>query len=253
MYSKKDYTSKSSHTITGRRDPVADLKKSFVSEIYYNPILEKEITALAPNVRVNFSYWGLVDNDMSIISTRVINNRQCPELSLCGNKLTSDGISILAFRFPNNTTLKILDLSYNLIRDAGIYLLSEALMPHHSICLRKLVLNKNGVSNDGAQYLADMLKKNQVLTELWLSNNEIGNDGVKHFADVLINHNRTLKLLVLSFNVFITDVSVPYLLEVLRRNHTLNKLGINDCSLSEAGKTKLRERVTTKKKFKIKI
>ena len=68
---------------------------------------------------------------------------KCTELNLCGNKITSEGVSILAFRLPNNLTLRSLDLSYNYIADAGVYLLSEVLLPNHSVFLKKIFLKEN--------------------------------------------------------------------------------------------------------------
>ncbi|UJR14242.1 hypothetical protein I4U23_001233 [Adineta vaga] len=248
-----DLSFQQSQTIARRQISTTPIPENYVSKVYYNSKLEDAIEFIEAKSRVDFSYWNLIDDDISIIVTRIINNKQCPELDLCGNKFTSNGISILAFRLPNNTTLKTLDLSYNFLHDSGIHLLSEVLLPDHCLHLRKLVLNKNGITNEGIEYLAEMLKTNQLLTELWLSNNEIGNEGVKQLADVLINFNRTLKLLVLSFNVFITDDSVHYLMEVLERNQILTKLGINDCNLSEIGKIQLQKIVYTKTKFKMKI
>ncbi|CAF1203561.1 unnamed protein product [Adineta ricciae] len=250
---KANLASRRVQTVAYRHRSANPKDENFVSKVYYNSRLEETIATLEQKSRADFSYWNLVDDDMSTIVTRVVNGKQCTELDFCGNKFTCKGISILAYRLPNNSTLKSLDLSYNFLRDSGIYLLSEVLLPEHCVYLRKLVLNKNGITNDGVKYIATMLKSNHMLTELWLSNNEIGNDGIKQLANVLIKYNRTLKLLVLSFNVFITDESADYLVEVLERNQTLVKLGINNCNLSEIGKAKLRQIVNTKTKFKMKI
>jgi Ran GTPase-activating protein (RanGAP) involved in mRNA processing and transport len=227
--------------------------KQFISEIYYNRKLEEKIASIEPHSYVDLSFWNLIDHDISMIIRHIIINKQCTDLCLCGNKLTSQGITILALKLSNKSTLETLDLSYNRITDPGVYSLSQALLPNNYSSLKKLSLNKNGISNDGVQYLTDMLKLNQTLTELWLSDNEIGNEGVKQLADVLIHYNRTLKVLALSFNIFITDLTIDHLLQMFEHNKTLTKFLMNDCSLSEIGKMKLREKANRKIKFEIEI
>jgi Ran GTPase-activating protein (RanGAP) involved in mRNA processing and transport len=232
---------------------VPTTKKSFISEIYYNSKLEEKISSIEPNSYVDLSYWNLIDHDMPIITRQIIINKQCTELYLCGNKITSQGALILALKLSNNSTLKSLDLSYNYITDAGVHSISQILVPNHYSSLKILILNKNGISNDGVRYLSEMLETNQTLTELWLSDNEIGNEGVKQLSNVLNYYNRTLKVLILSFNIFITDLSIDYLLQIFERNQTLKKLSINNCNLSETGKMKLQEIANRKKKIEIEI
>jgi Ran GTPase-activating protein (RanGAP) involved in mRNA processing and transport len=229
--------------------PIAN--NNFISEIYYNPRLEGKIALIEPYSRVDFSYWNLIDQDMSIITKKIIINKQCTELCLCGNKITSEGTLILALKLFNNSTLNTLDLSYNSIGDDGVYSLSQMLLPNHYSSLKILSLNKNGISNDGVAYLAAMLQTNQTLTELSLSDNEIGNEGVKQLANVLTYRNRTLEVLVLSFNIFITDLCLDYLLRMLDNNQALEKFSMNDCNLSYEGKMELREEAERKINFEI--
>jgi len=153
----------------------------------------------------------------------------------------------------NNSTLTSLDLSFNQISDLGVRSLTQVLLPNQNSSLKILYLSKNGISDDGAKYLSEMLQTNQTLTELWLSNNEIGNRGVKQLANVLAKYNKTLKLLSLSTNIFITDLSIDYLIEMIEQNQTLKNIWINDCNLTEQGKIKLREKANQKSKFQIKL
>lgn len=227
--------------------------KSFISEIYYNPRLEGRIASIEPNSYVDLSYWNLIDNDISIITKQVIINKQCRELCLCGNKITSQGALILSLKLSNNSTLKGLDLSYNSIGDGGVHPISEILQPNHSSSLKILILNKNGISNDGIRYLSEMLQTNQTITKLSLSDNEIGNEGVKTLANVLSYSNRTLKVLILSFNLFITDSCIDYIRSMFEHNQTLKRLSINDCNLTERGKMKLLEIADRKKTIQIEI
>ncbi|CAF1552967.1 unnamed protein product [Rotaria sp. Silwood1] len=227
--------------------------KRFITEIYRNKKLEEELALIKPKTCADLSYWNITDDDMLMIIKQIIKNKQCIELRLYGNQITSQGISLLISSLTNNSILKSLDLSYNHISDTGVYFLSQVLLPNHYSSLEILHLNKNGISNDGIHCLSEMLRTNQTLTELWLSDNEIGNQGVKLLANILINYNRKLKVLVLSFNIFITDASIDYFLQMLEHNQTLEQLSINNCNLSEMSKMKLQEKANRKKIFKIEL
>ncbi|CAF1119457.1 unnamed protein product [Adineta steineri] len=253
MLKNRNLPHKCSQTISFRLKPVNPVKKNFVSEIYYHPKLEQKFHPIKPKSYVDLSYWHLIDHDMSMIFKHIIINKQCIELNLSGNHITSQGIAILAFRLPNNLTLRNLNLSHNRINDTGVYLLSEVLLPKHSVYLEKLYLSKNGISNDGIRYLSKMLKVNDKLTELQLANNEIGDEGVRQLANILIDYNTTLKVLNLSNNIFITDSSLDYLLELLEYNQTLTKLSIKGCNLSEKAKIKLQLQADGKKNFELEI
>ncbi|CAF3086239.1 unnamed protein product [Rotaria sp. Silwood2] len=210
------------------------INKKFISEIYNNKKLEEELALIKSQTCIDLSYWNLIDHDIFMIIKQIITYKQSSNLI-------------------NNSTLKCLDLSYNHISDRGIYFLSQVLLPIHYSSLEILFLNKNGISNDGIHYLSEMLQTNQTLTELWLSDNEIGDEGIKQLANILINYNRKLKVLVLSFNIFITDRSINYLLKMLEHNQILEKFSINNCNLSETSKMKLQEKANGKKIFEIEV
>ena len=102
MFKKSNSPLPYSQSISYQLNPIAPstptAKKSFITEIYYNPRLEGKIKSIEPNSRVNLSYWNLINQDLLTITKRVIINKQCTELCLCGNKITSEGVLILAFK-----------------------------------------------------------------------------------------------------------------------------------------------------------
>lgn len=227
--------------------------KQFVSETYYNAKLAEKIARMAPKLHVDFSYWNLIDQDMLMIISEIIVKQKCTELWLYGNRLTSHGVSLLALGLMNNSTLTSLDLSFNRLSNLGVWALTQVLLPTHLTAVRSLFLSKNGIANQGAIHLAEMLKTNQTLTELWLSNNEIGNQGVQQLAQVLATENKTLKFLSLSMNPFITDACVDALVHLCETNRTLKRLWIKDCNLTESGKTRLRNSVNGTDRVKIEV
>ena len=232
---------------TPSSSPVKEINPRFKSELYYNPRLKEKITQFEPKLHVDLSCYCLVDDDLAMIVKQIILEKKCTELWLYRNKLTSNGMPLLASSLINNTTLKSLDLSFNRIGDLGVCALADVLLPAHHSSLRILYLSHAGVSDDGAKHLAELLKTNMTLAELWLSDNEIGDGGVQSLAQVLACQNKTLKFLSLSMNSSVTDSSIDALLLMFEQNRTLKSFWLTDCSLTEAGKTKLREKSDGKK------
>ncbi len=194
-------------------------------------------------------------------------------LNLESNGITADGAEHLAFIIKNNRTLTELYLSKNHLGDRGMELLANALndnkknrldsineeMSNESSIqvnpstLQHLYLGQNDITDVGIEYLAEMLKTNRMLTWLWLSGNEIGDRGVELLAHTLANQNLSLEWLFLNSNKSISDSSVDELINMLKRNHSLKTIYINNCNLSEMGKQKLQEFTKLKKDFDLEV
>ena len=235
------------------REPSLSTSSTYTSAIYFNPKLKRTIDSISSNAPVDLSYRNLVDDDLLVIVKSVINEKRCPALSLCGNRLTFRSACIPVSHLSNNRTLHLLDLSYNHLCDGGTRTISDMLSSNRCAALQKLILSKNGVSNEGAGYLADMLRTNRSIKELHLSSNEIGNRGVEQLANALAYRNKTLKVLVLSFNIFITDSCINDLMKIFKYNQTLERLSITDCNLSATGKSKINEQAYRKTKFHLDV
>jgi hypothetical protein len=196
------------------------------------------------------SLWArdLTDHDMKFVFKKAIIDRQCTQLSLWGNEITSDGASILADGLYNNTTLEQLYLSNNYISDMGVYSLTKVLSTNNST-LKILDLGTNGITDVGAQYLADMLKHNTALTRLVLSGNKISDRGVQLLVHALADHNTCLEELYMCWNIFVCNSTVDILVDMLLKNQSLKKLYLNNCSLSELDKKRLQETANAKDEF----
>ncbi|CAF0723966.1 unnamed protein product [Adineta steineri] len=298
-----------------------------------SPILNSNIRSipldqiLAENNRswtVNLDEQNITDRDMKFIVKKVINKKRYKRIRLRDNNITSQGALILADGLHNNTTLESLDLRNNYIEDLGVQSLALAVI--HSN-LKTLNLESNGITYEGAQYLAEMLKYNHTITELylsknhlgdkgvkllvdalnnndtkhhvnhdnkgictinssvlqhlylgqnditdigieyiaemlrinrmltwlWLSGNEIGNHGVELLSNTLANHNTNLEWLFLNSNKAIDDASIDALIRMLRRNHSLKTIYINNCNLSDMAKQRLIEITKMKKDFDLEV
>ncbi|CAF1208538.1 unnamed protein product [Adineta steineri] len=201
---------------------------------------------------INLRNQILMDDDIKTIVEEGIKNNQCTWLTLQNSYITSNGLFILADGLKMNKSLEALYLSRNLVDDIGVKLLTDiALCKYTSLTM--LALDHNQIGNEGAQYLANMLKTNETLTDLWLSYNKIGDQGVQYFADVLASKNRTLMQLYLNGNKSITGLNTDSLVYALKLNATLNTLWLQDCNLSEESKQNLENSVEHKHDFYLNV
>jgi Ran GTPase-activating protein (RanGAP) involved in mRNA processing and transport len=217
-------------------------------DTYQNLKLEKRIAIYEPRSSIDLDRQFLTDQDMPIVVQQAVIDKQCTTLSLSNNRITSQGVSILAEVLHNNTTLAGLSIFSNRVGDEGVYSLAQALAENNST-LKALSLGWNGITDEGAEYLADILKTNRTLSELWLPCNQISDRGVKLLANALIQHNTSLKTLSLDADEGVNDSSVSYLIDMINQNQSLDVLHVCNCKLSKAGKARLREVAKSKTNF----
>jgi hypothetical protein len=217
---------------------------------YHHQKLQDIIQKCPKNSQVNLDKQNLNDQDMEIVVQEAIINRQCQKLSLENNQITSQGALTIANALNFNHNLEELMLYHNHLSDVGVHHLSKALSMNNSI-LKILGLGSNGITDNGIQYLAQMIRTNQSLIVLGLVFNEITDQGVRILADAILHSNTNLQILHLSKNKSITDTSVNILIEMLKRNHSLNELWMQNCDLSENGKQKLRQLIRSKRNFRL--
>jgi len=199
---------------------------------------------------VNLRYKQLIDRDMKIVVQQVFLNRQCTRLWLDGNRITSVGASILASALNSNNTLERLYLYGNSISDIGVKYLSRALSNNNKT-LQILGLQLNQITDLGIEHLSQMIQINKTLTGLWLENNHITDKGIRILSNALKNLNSFLQYIDLSKNRLITDLSVDYIIDIIKFNKSINEISLYDCSLSEIGKEKIKKAAKSKKNFSI--
>lgn len=229
-----------------------DLVSRKTHESHHNLKLEKLITKCNSGSLIDLDRQSLHDQDMPFIVTQALIHKECAMLRLSDNKITSKGASILADSLHNNKTLVALHIFNNRLGDTGVKALTDVLAENTST-VKVLSLGYNGITDKGVECLADLLKKNKTLTELWLPWNQISDRGVALLADVLIDHNTTLKKLVLNLNDLIHDSSVDSLVDIINRNQSLDVLHVCDCKLSKTGKAKLSEKAKSKTNFELSV
>jgi hypothetical protein len=197
---------------------------------------------------IDLSNQNLIDEDMNIVVKEAIINKECTELWLNRNSITSVGVSIIAEALNRNTTLEKLVLSDNNVGDMGIHFLTNVLSLNNC-SLWQLYLGSTGISDVGVEHLANMLKSNSILSHLFLNRNHISNQGIEVLTSILIHHNNTLQRIDLDENKLVSDACVDILLETLKFNSSLSILDMCNCNLSENGKERLRQIREIKKDF----
>ncbi|XP_066024140.1 NLR family CARD domain-containing protein 3-like isoform X2 [Pocillopora verrucosa] len=155
----------------------------------------------------------------------------------------SDFHSHLSKSFGTGLNLTNLDLSCNVISDAGATCIAEAIKVNKT--LTNLDLRYNGISAAGATCIAEAIKVNKTLTNLYLQNNRISDAGATCIAEA-IKVNKTLTNLYLQNNR-ISDAGATCIAEAIKVNKTLTNLDLRRNRISAAGATCIAEAIKVNK------
>ena len=186
---------------------------------------------------------------MEIVVQEAFIKKQCKDLWLAYNKITSKGAEILANILYKNMTLYELWLSSNHLSENGVCYHAKALSIN--VTLKKLGLSSNNITNAGVCHLVEMFKSNKTLIMLGLADNKIDDQGVQMLACTLAYQNTILQILTLNRNELITDMSIHSLINMLNKNRSIKELWLNNCSLTETSKKRLQEIAKSRKDLKL--
>ena len=161
------------------------------------------------------------------------------DLKFCS--LSDTGIKILMQSLcrsldPNSEITGQLDMNIgcNEITGVGASYIAEALRTTRA--LRKLSLSANSIGDKGLQYIAESLSTNTTLTELRLA--LCGLRITEENGPVLtkmLQRNKTLRLLDLTWNGTIPDHETSFIIEGLKKNTTLKVLYLGFCGVTNEG------------------
>lgn len=150
------------------------------------------------------------DKGAAVVSTLQEGRGMLRTLSMRGCGLGSSGVASISKFLGNSPSLRVLELSNNVIGDAGVELLAESIKTQHCQ-LEFLGLNSVEVGDRGVLVLADAVKTDRSLNSLSLQNNR----GITSFG---------------AAHLFKSVYNTQSLQSVLACNHVLTNIDIRGCS-----------------------
>ncbi|KAJ3146693.1 T-complex-associated testis-expressed protein 1 [Geranomyces michiganensis] len=180
-----------------------------------------------------WEYFGMTLNDTVRLTDSLKASRVLRRLTVAASGIDDDRCHLIANALMDNRTLEQLDLSHNLISDAGAHALATALASP-TTTLTHLTLSSNRIGQPGATFLATALASNATLTHLRLRMNHLSDRGGLALFTAL-RENTTLQALDVSCNQM-AALTVDSLCKALKVNGkalleldlSCNKLGTAD-------------------------
>ena len=124
-------------------------------------------------------------------------------------------------------------LAFCTLGDTGIKILMQSfcrsLDPHCEITGHlNMDIYHNGITGEGASYIAEALRTTRALRKLNLYGNPIGDKGLQYIAEALTTNTSLIQLNLSDCSLRITEENGPSLTEMLQRNKTLRKLDLSN-------------------------
>ncbi|CBH11182.1 hypothetical protein, conserved [Trypanosoma brucei gambiense DAL972] len=189
-------------------------------------VLNLSLTYSVNNVEVGFEWDMIGFTEDDALSIRYVLRRYTPlvSLRLPNNRIDSSLLKGIISGIVQNTSIKVLDFSFNRIDDEGAKSLA-LLLCKEDLPLEELYLNDNGIRGEGAAAIADALTLNKRLRLLNLRLNRIPDDvgGVALVAG-LASHS-ALEALDISHNL-LGEATARALAEILPSQNSLLSLNI---------------------------
>ncbi len=148
------------------------------------------------------------DEAVKQIALAMCENKGVVYLGLEFSTIQSAGATHLGLMLEKNCSLRVLDLSFNKLRDE-MQPIAQGLARNHS--LRELNLGVNKIRDQGATELAAGLGKNMGLRSLRLSSNKFGSVGARALMDAMVM-NKTHETLDIKGN-WLTESCVAELIK----------------------------------------
>lgn len=167
---------------------------------------------------------GLTVEDIQAIADMLLTNKTLKDLTLYANAIDSEKTKILADALSKNPALEKLNLASNEIGKEGAIAIADALTKNTN--LQELNVSDCRLGKEGILAIISALKQNKGLQTLTLR--YLNAEYIPALSEMLVE-NSTLKNLDLSlYSSEFTVEEMEMLLQALRKNKSLQKLGIQD-------------------------
>lgn len=203
---------------------------------FQNEYLQKFIDNHKMENSISFSEQSLTINDMHLIANELHTNKYWCRISFCRIPLTEEHIEILMHSLKSNqlddssSSSKNLDLIDNQISKIGAVKIALLLQQPSSLLI-ELNISENLLEDAGVISIAQALIKNTTLIKLHLDSVKMTNDSLQDLVK-MIRTNNTLKYLSLKKNE-INDDGMIVLLDGLQVNNALTYVDVNHNKLTD--------------------
>ena len=125
-----------------------------------------------------------------------------------------------------------ISLGHCSLGDTGIKILMQSLCrsldPHSEITsYLDMYISYNEMTGEGASYIAEALRTTRALIKLKLWGSPIGDKGLQYIAEAMTTNASRTELILSGCSLRITEENGPTLTEMLQRNKTLRKLNLS--------------------------
>lgn len=150
------------------------------------------------------------------------------------NKLGDDGVIEIVNSLKNYKYIERLCVGSNMITGIGMKAIYNAFKDHPTLRMLDVGMYKstadmemvtNRVSDEGAKYIADLIKENKVLEYISILHNDISNEGIKLISEALQKNNT---LLFLDFKQYFVGIDQPIhksIMDKLKQNRESRNIG----------------------------
>lgn len=239
-------------------------EKNLKTKETFEKIKQKDMVRITIEKNISESVENLVKNHGSVVPinltlsyrehfpkieslVRVIKNN---ELNIIQINLMCNEIDSILEAMENNTTIKILNLSFNDMTYNNDIKYSQQLYSLfiQNLSLETLILDRCQIGNYQIDPIVKVLKNSKTIKVLSLASNSIrGKRGVDELAP-LFQNNPSLEVLILNNN-HILDEGAIELSKLLQENNNLKVINLKGNKISEKGK----EALSALKHIKIEI
>ncbi|XP_069089641.1 NACHT, LRR and PYD domains-containing protein 3-like [Pleurodeles waltl] len=180
---------------------------------------------------LNLSFNGFGDNGVRELCEGLKHNLQTLEMMDCD--LTDSCCVDIATVLRTNTSLKMLNLSFNGLKDSGVRLLCDGLK-HLSCKTQRLMLGHCSLTGSCCAGLSSVLQSTVSLTDLELDHNLLKDSGIRELCVGLQHSGCRIRTLVID-HCSLTGSCCKDIAAVLKTKKTLKELNLSHNRLKDSG------------------
>jgi Ran GTPase-activating protein (RanGAP) involved in mRNA processing and transport len=212
-----------------------DINRNYGSLPIGLPLVLRALAQSPTMTKLGLRYCPLGCDEARILQMVLCNTPSLHSLALTYRTLGSAGLAELAPALYHNTSIKVLDISWNYLRDMeSAEILRDILRSNKTMTTLDLTSNAFGQTTGAVECIANGLGSNSTLLKIDLSHCSLGDANVSSLAQSLGSQNTTLQELTLANNS-ITSTGVSVLLESMEQSSHITDLDLHRNPIGSEG------------------